>query len=108
MQNRSKRFDLGIGAAAGQVMEKMQEGNWDGAQVSFRQALREYKGQAGGHLFYGLVVPFVEAALAEGQMQAAKAALLEARRVLKPTPDTLVGRSFVLLETKVGEGGRVK
>jgi hypothetical protein len=108
VQNRSKRFDLGIGAAAGQVMEKMQEGNWDGAQVSFRQALREYKGQAGGHLFYGLVVPFVEAALAEGQMQAAKAALLEARRVLKPTPDTLVGRSFVLLEAKVGEGGRVK
>ena len=108
VQNRSKRFDLGIGAAAGQVMEKMQEGNWDGAQVSFRQALREYKGQAGGHLFYGLVVPFVEAALAEGQMQAAKTALLEARRVLKPTPDTLVGRSFVLLETKVGEGGRVK
>lgn len=108
VQNRSKRFDLGIGAAAGQVMEKMQEGNWDGAQVSLRQALREYKGQAGGHLFYGLVVPFVEAALAEGQMQAAKTALLDARRVLKPTPDTLVGRSFVLLETKVGEGGRVK
>jgi hypothetical protein len=108
VQNRAKRFDLGIGAAAGQVSDKMQEGNWDGAQTSFRQALREYKGQAGGHLFYGLVVPFVEAALAEGQTQAAKAALVEARRVLKPTPDTLVGRSFVLLELKVSEGGRVK
>jgi len=108
VQNRAKRFDLGIGAAAGQVSEKMQEGNWDGAQTSFRQALREYKGQAGGHLFYGLVAPFVEAALAEGQMQVAKAALVEARRILKPTPDTLVGRSFVLLEGKVGEGGRLK
>jgi len=55
-----------------------------------------------------LVVPFVEAALAEGQTQAAKAALVEARRVLKPTPDTLVGRSFALLESKVSEGGRTK
>ena len=108
VQNRAKRFDLGIGAAAGQVSDKMQEGNWDGAQTSFRQALREYKGQAGGHLFYGLVVPFVEAALAEGQSQVAKAALVEARRVLKPTPDTLVGRSFALLESKVSEGGRAK
>ncbi len=108
VQNRARRFDLGIGAAAAQVSEKMQEGNWDGAQTSFRQALREYKGQAGGHLFYGLVVPFVEAALAEGQTQVAKAALVDSRRVLKPTPDTLVGRSFVLLEAKVGEGGRGK
>ena len=108
VQNRAKRFDLGIGAAAGQVSEKIQEGNWDGAQTSFRQALREYKGQAGGHLFYGLVAPFVEAAVAEGQAQVARAALLEARRVLKPTPDTLVGRSFVLLEAKVDDGGRVK
>ena len=106
VQNRGKRFDLGIGAAAGQVLEKMQEGNWDAAQTSFRQALREYKGQAGGHLFYGLVVPFVEAAVAEGQVPAAKTALVEARRVLKPSPDTLVGRSFVLLEGKVNEGGR--
>jgi hypothetical protein len=108
VQNRAKRFDLGIGAAAGQVTEKIQEGNWDGAQTSFRQALRDYKGQAGGHLFYGLVVPFVEAALADGQMQAAKVALLEARRILKPTPDTLVGRSFGLLEGKLNEAGRPK
>ena len=108
VQNRAKRFDLGIGAAAGQLSEKIQEGNWDGAQTSFRQSLREYKGQAGGHLFYGLVVPFVEAALADGQMQAAKAALVEARRVLKPTPDTLVGRSFVLLEAQLSEGARPK
>ena len=108
VQNRAKRFDLGIGAAAGQVLEKMQEGNWDAAQTSFRQALREYRGQAGGHLFYRLVVPFVEAAMAEGQVPAAKTALVEARRVLKPSPDTLVGRSFVLLEAKVSEGGPAK
>lgn len=106
VQNRVQRFDLGIGAAAGQVMDKMQEGNWEGAQTSFRQALREYKGQAGGHLFYGLVSPFVEQALAEGQFQVAKNALAEARRVLKPSADTLVGRSFVSLESKLESGQR--
>ena len=38
------------------------------------------KGQAGGNLYYGLIVPFVEAALAEGQGAVAKNALAEARR----------------------------
>jgi len=105
VQNRARRFDLGIGAAASQLTEKMQAGNWDAALSCFRQALREYKGQAGGHLFYGLVDPFVEAAVAEGQIPTAKAALSDARRVFKPTQDTLVGRSFAALEAKLGEAG---
>ncbi|NDC80035.1 MAG: hypothetical protein EB090_02010 [Verrucomicrobia bacterium] len=108
VQNRTRRFDLGIGAAAGQMGEKIQAGDWDGAMVSFRAALREYKGQVGGHLFYGLVLPFVEAAIAEGQFQVAKNALAEARRIFKPTQETLVGRSFILLEGKIAEGDRKK
>ncbi|MCX6935605.1 MAG: hypothetical protein NTZ01_05375 [Verrucomicrobia bacterium] len=101
VQNRTKRFDLGIGAAAGEVGEKIEAGKWSEAETAYRRALREFKGQAGGHLFYGLVEPFVEAALADGQAGVAKSALQEARRVLKPTKESLVGRSFLELESKL-------
>jgi hypothetical protein len=100
VQNRTRRFDLGIGAAAMEVGEKIEAGKWSEAETAFRRALREFKGQAGGNLYYGLIVPFVEAALAEGQGAVAKNALAEARRILRPGKDTLVGRSLLELEAK--------
>ncbi|NDB05968.1 MAG: hypothetical protein EBX95_09540 [Acidimicrobiia bacterium] len=53
-------------------------------------------------------LPAVVAAIAEGQFQVAKNALTEARRIFKPTQETLVGRSFILLEGKIAEGDRKK
>ncbi|NBS79273.1 hypothetical protein EBS57_05560, partial [bacterium] len=64
VQNRTRRFDLGIGSVAAEVGEKIEAGKWGEAETAFRKALRELKGQAGGNLYYGLVEPFVEAALA--------------------------------------------
>jgi hypothetical protein len=101
VQNRTRRFDLGIGSAAAEVGEKIEAGNWGEAETAFRKALREFTGQAGGNLYYGLVVPFVDAALAEGQGSIAKSSIAEAKRILRPTKDTLVGRSFLDLEKKV-------
>ena len=101
VQNRTRRFDLGIGSAAAEVGEKIESGNWGDAEAAFRKALREFKGQAGGNLYYGLVVPFVESALAEGQVSVAKSSLAEAKRILRPAKDSLVGRSFMELEKKV-------
>lgn len=101
VQNRTRRFDLGIGSVAVEVGEKIESGKWGDAETAFRKALREFKGQAGGNLFYGLVVPFVESALAEGQVSVAKNSLAEAKRILRPAKDSLVGRSFMELEKKV-------
>ncbi len=101
VQNRTKRFDLSIGATASQVGEKVENGDWPGAEAAFRQALREFKGQSGGHLFYGLVVPFVETALSEGEPEAAQSALREAKRVLRAGKDTLVGQGLEKLENQV-------
>jgi hypothetical protein len=101
VQNRTKRFDLSIGATASQVGEKVENGDWPGAEAAFRQALREFKGQSGGHLFYGLVVPFVETALSEGEPEAAQSALREAKRVLRAGKDTLVGQKLEKLENQV-------
>jgi len=101
VQNRTRRFDLGIGSAATEVGEKIDAGKWGEAETAFRKALREFKGQAGGNLYYGLVMPFVESALAEGQVSVAKSSLAEAKRILRPAKDSLVGRSFMELEQKV-------
>ena len=46
-------------------------------------------------------MPFVESALAEGQVSVAKSSLAEAKRILRPAKDSLVGRSFMELEQKV-------
>lgn len=101
VQNRTKRFDLSIGATAAKVGEKIETGDWAGAESAYRQALREFKGQSGGHLLYGLVAPFVETALAEGQPKTAENALQEARRVLRAGKDTLVGQALLELEKQV-------
>jgi hypothetical protein len=101
VQNRTRRFDLGIGSAAAEVGEKIESGKWGEAETAFRKAMRDFKGQAGGNLYYGLVVPFVESALAEGQVSVAKSSLAEAKRILRPAKDSLVGRSFMELEKKV-------
>jgi len=101
VQNRARRFDLSIGVAAVEVGEKIEAGKWVEADTAFRKALREFKGQAGGNLYYGLVVPFVEAALHEGHDSVAKSALAEARRVLRPNRNSLVGRSLLELEKKM-------
>jgi hypothetical protein len=101
VQNRTRRFDLGIGSVAAEVGEKIETGKWGDAETAFRKALREFKWQAGGNLYYGLVVPFVESALSEGQVLVAKNSLADAKRILRPTKDSLVGRSFIELEQKV-------
>jgi len=101
VQNRTKRFDLSIGATAAKVGEEIEEGNWPGAEAAFRQALREFKGQSGGHLLYGLVAPFVQTALAEGQPKTARNALHEAKRILKAGKATLVGQALLELESQV-------
>jgi hypothetical protein len=106
VQNRTRRFDLGIGSVAAEVGEKIETGKWGEAETAFRKALREFKGQAGGNLYYGLVVPFVESALSEGQVSVAKNSLADAKRILRPTKDSLVGRSFMELEQKVSSERR--
>ena len=100
VQNRTRRFDLSIGSAAGDMGEKIAAGKWSEAEAAYRKALRDFNGQAGGNLYYGLVAPFVEAALADGQVVMAKSALAEAKRLLKPSQNSLVGRSLLELEAK--------
>lgn len=104
VQNRTKRFDLSIGATAAQVGEKIQSGDWTGAESSYRQSLREFKGQAGGQLLVGLVLPYVEAALSDGKTDVAQRGIQEAKKVLRAGKDTLVGRTLAQIEEEIKSG----
>jgi len=101
VQNRSQRFDLSIGSAASRLEEAIAEEDWPQAEAAFRQALREFKGQAGGQLFYYLTEPFVLAAIDAGQINTAKKSLAEAKRLLRPDKGTLVARDLERLEAKL-------
>jgi len=101
VQNRSQRFDLSIGSTASRLEEAIAEDDWPQAETSFRQALREFKGQAGGQLFYYLTQPFVLAAIDAGQINIAKKSLAEAKRILRPEKGTLVARDLERLESKL-------
>ena len=101
VQNRSRRFDLSIGSAASRLEEAIAEDDWPQAETAFRQALREFKGQAGGQLFYYLAQPFVLAAIDAGQINTAKKSLAEAKRLLRPDKGTLLARDLERLEAKL-------
>jgi len=73
-ENTSKRFDLAIAIAADAVLEHLERGRLGEAEKGFEALVKQYKSKAGGHLFYNLVVPYVDLAL-EGNLkdQVAKA-----------------------------------
>jgi len=74
-ENRSARFDLGISLAADAVMEKITAGEWKEAKKEYEDVMRRFKRKAGGHLFYNLVQPYVNACLQESQFEQAESAV---------------------------------
>lgn len=77
-ENRSKRFDLGIALAADEIFEMMDVGNWDGAQKEMKSVMRRFGRNAGGHLFYNLLEPYVRRCLLGKRIPEAQAALKDA------------------------------
>ena len=47
LQNRSEGFDLGIGAGADAMNEKLKAQDWDGARLVYERTIRDF-GQEGG------------------------------------------------------------
>lgn len=72
--NSSGRFDLAIAIAADGVLELLEKGKTDEAQKAFENVIGDFKSKAGGHLFYNLIVPYIDLALEKGlNSQTAKA-----------------------------------
>jgi len=106
-ENRNARFDLGISMAADGVLAKTGDGDWDGARAEFADVVRRFQRNAGGHLFYNLVEPYVRRCLQEGRVPDAADGLGEVERTFKPIPGSILDTDLKKLAAEVkalGEG----
>ena len=100
-ENKSKRFDLGIAVAADTVFAKQKAGEWEDAAKEFERVMKRFKRDAGGHLFYNLVQPYVNACVSEGRPAEARAALAITGEILKPNPGSILDNDFTALREQV-------
>ncbi len=99
-ENRSKRFDLGIAVAADAVFAHQEAGEWGDAAKEYARVMRRFKRNAGGHLFYNLVQPYVQACLRGGREGDAREALGLAEEILKPQPQSILANDMAKLRSE--------
>jgi hypothetical protein len=101
-ENKSKRFDLGIAVAADTVFAKQEAGQWADAAKEFERVMKRFKRDAGGHLFYNLVKPYVESCIAAGHRPEAREALTVTAEILSPSPGSILANDFEALKEQLG------
>jgi hypothetical protein len=100
-ENRKKRFDLGIGAGAEAIFEKIDGGDWEGAEKEFKGVIRKFDEQGGGNLFYQLIQPYVISCLEDAQWKRAETALEYAEKKMEVGSQSILAREFSELRAKV-------
>jgi hypothetical protein len=101
IQNRSEGFDLGIGAGAVEISEKLKNNDWDGARTAYERTIRDF-GQDGGLTLYMKVVrPYIETCLQQNKADQAANAIqfTEDRMTIDGTSQ--VGKDFADLKSQV-------
>jgi hypothetical protein len=73
--NSSGRFDLAVAIAADGVLELLEAGKLDEATKAFDAVIGDFKSKAGGHLFYNLIVPYIDLCIEKEYRDQAAAAL---------------------------------
>jgi len=79
-ETRVKRFDLGIHLASEEIFALIERRQWPEARAEFEQTMSTFRQNAGGHLFYSLLQPYVTACLEDRQLRFASDAMKHARR----------------------------
>ena len=74
-ESRGQRFDLGMTLAADIVFDRLDRRDYKGAEREFEKSMQGFRKQAGGHLFYGLLQPYVQRCIEDRQPAAARKAL---------------------------------
>jgi hypothetical protein len=93
-ENKSKRFDLGIAVAADVIFDKQGSGQWQAAAQQYELTMKRFGSRAGGHLFYNLVQPYVQACLRKGQAAHARSAIKIAATILKPEANSILANDL--------------
>ncbi len=102
LENKSERFDLAITVAAESIFLRLDQGEWDAAQEDYGRAMARFRTNAGGHLFYNLVRPYVERCLDAGKPAHARAALEDLDKDFKAQPNSLLDQDIRDLTRQVG------
>lgn len=100
-ENESKRFDLAITIAAESIMSRVARGDWESAEAEFNEAIDRFEKNAGGHLFYNLVEPYVERCLESGRNALAAKALALMKQDVEAIPNSLLANDIKKLEDLV-------
>ena len=93
-ENKSKRFDLGIAVAADGVFAHQEAEDWTAAAKEYERVMKRFSRNAGGHLFYNLVQPYVQTAIREGRAAEARAAIAIAEGIMKPEPQSILANDL--------------
>ena len=101
LENKSERFDLAITVASGTIFQAIERSDWDAANKDFESALKRFRSNSGGHLFYNLVRPFIERCLESGRPADARKALDEAAKTFQAAPNSLLDQDMKALRAVV-------
>jgi hypothetical protein len=101
IQNRSEGFDLGIGAGAEAMNEKLKAQDWDGARLVYERTIRDF-GQEGGLTLYGKIVyPYITMCLKNDKVDLADHAITFTEDRMAIDTTSQVGQEFTELKNEV-------
>jgi hypothetical protein len=101
LQNRSEGFDLGIGAGAEAMDEKLKAQDWDGARLVYERTIRDF-GQEGGLTLYSKIVyPYITACLQNDKVNQADRAITFTEDRMTIDLQSQVGQDFTELKNEV-------
>ncbi len=106
LENKSERFDLAITVAAGTIMQAIERGDWAAADTDFESALKRFRSNSGGHLFYNLVRPYIERCLEAGKSSEAGKALEQVEKTFEAASNSLLDQDMKALRAVVSAVAR--
>jgi len=93
-QNRSKRSDLSVNAAADRLSALVDEKKFDEAMVEYRNLLGRLARTTGGSFFYDIVTPFARSLARNGDTTSARRAVALARTALRPEDGSILDQDL--------------
>ena len=100
-QKRNQRFDLAIGVGADILLDHIDKEKWDVAEVEFQKVVKKFDAKGGGHLWYGLVRPYVTACLEGKQKGQAQRAMGFVQKSMDIQDGSILHGEFIKLEEHI-------
>jgi hypothetical protein len=101
LQNRSEGFDLGIGAGADAMNEKLKAQDWDGARLAYERTIRDFGHEGGLTLYSKVVYPYITACLQNDKVDLADRAIAFTQDRMSIDLQSQVGQNFTELKNEV-------